>query len=297
MNEVTLKEDIKIENLIYEIRGSQVMLDSDLAKLYDVETKQLNRQVKRNIERFDEDFMFKLTNLEYQNLKCQIGTSSSNNYGGRRNLPYVFTEMGVATLASILHSDVAVEMSKRIIRAFVFMRKYISTNLLEQKYINNQVMKNAEDIKLLKESFSKFDEKRKTSELFFDGQIYDAYSKIKEIFNMAKSKLIIIDSYADSNILDIIKELKIDVIIITKENMHLKEKDIINYNKQYNNLKVYYDETFHDRYFILDNKDIYLSGASVNRIGYKTSTIVLLNDKDMCNLLIDKVNKIIENKN
>ena len=214
MNEVSIKENIKIENLIYEIRGSQVMLDSDLARLYGVETKQLNRQVKRNIERFDEDFMFKLTNLEYQNLKCQIGTSSSNNYGGRRNLPYVFTEMGGATLASILHSKVAVEMSKRIIRAFVFMRKYISTNLLEQKYVNNQVMKNTEDIKLLKESFSKFDEKRKTTEIFFDGQIYDAYSKIKEIFNLAKSKLIIIDSYADNNILDIIKDLNIEIIII-----------------------------------------------------------------------------------
>ena len=246
MNEVSIKENIKIENLIYEIRGSQVMLDSDLARLYGVETKQLNRQVKRNIERFDEDFMFKLTNLEYQNLKCQIGTSSSNNYGGRRNLPYVFTEMGVATLASILHSEVAVEMSKRIIRAFVFMRKYISTNLLEQKYVNNQVMKNTEDIKLLKESFSKFDEKRKTTEIFFDGQIYDAYSKIKEIFNLAKFKLIIIDSYADNNILDIIKDLNIEIIIITKENMHLKEKDIINYNKQYNNLNVYYNDTFYD---------------------------------------------------
>ena len=126
-----------IEDLIYEIRGKQVMLDSDLARLYEVETKQLNRQVKRNIERFDEDFMFQLTELESKNLKCQNGTSSSKNYGGRRTLPYVFTEMGVTTLASVLHSDIAISMSKKIIRVFVAMRHYISSNLIEQKYINH----------------------------------------------------------------------------------------------------------------------------------------------------------------
>ena len=200
-------------------------------------------------------------------------------------------------LATILKSNVAIKMSIAIMDAFVAMRHFVGSLEHRLSNLETKIIDHDESIKYLQESFDEFKEKHKTSELFFDGQIYDAYSKIKEIFNMAKSKLIIIDSYADSNILDIIKELKIDVIIITKENMHLKEKDIINYNKQYNNLKVYYDETFHDRYFILDNKDIYLSGASVNRIGYKTSTIVLLNDKDMCNLLIDKVNKIIKNKN
>ena len=106
MGNVSVKEENKIENLIYEIRGKQVMLDSDLAKLYEVETKQLNRQVKRNIERFDEDFMFQLTDLEYHNLKCQIGTSSSNNYGGRRTLPYVFTEQGVAMLTTVLRTKI-----------------------------------------------------------------------------------------------------------------------------------------------------------------------------------------------
>ncbi|MBQ1812792.1 MAG: ORF6N domain-containing protein [Bacilli bacterium] len=136
MNDVVIKNDI--EDLIYKIRGVQVMLDSDLAKLYKVETKQLNRQVKRNIERFDKDFMFQLTNIEYQNLKCQIGTS--NNYGGRRTLPYVFTELGVTTLASILHSEVAIKMSKKIIKAFVMMRRYISSDLIEQKYINKLVL-------------------------------------------------------------------------------------------------------------------------------------------------------------
>ena len=218
MNNVIVKEKIIIENLIYEVRGKQVMLDSDLAKLYEVETKQLNRQVKRNIERFDEDFMFQWTDLEYQNLKCQIGTSSSSNYGGRRTLPYVFTEMGVTTLASVLHSDIAISMSKKIIRAFVMMRHYISSNLIEQKYINNLVLKDHDKIEALETSLKKFEEKRKVNEIYFNGQIYDAYSKIQDIFKTATKKIIIIDAYADNTLLDIIKRLNIEVIVITKPN-------------------------------------------------------------------------------
>ena len=121
MNELIIS-NIKIEDMIYEIRGKQVMIDSDLAFLYKVETKYLNRQVKRNIDRFDDDFVFQLTDKEYQNLRCQNVTTNLNNY--RRTLPYVFTELGVTTLASILHSAVAIDTSKKIIRAFVSMRKY-----------------------------------------------------------------------------------------------------------------------------------------------------------------------------
>ena len=197
MNNMIVKDDIVIENLIYEVRGKQVMLDSDLAKLYEVETKQLNRQVKRNIERFDKDFMFQLTDLEYQNLKCQFGTSSSNNYGGRRTLPYVFTEMGVTTLASLLRSNIAINMSKKIVRAFVTMRHYISSSLIEQKYINSLVIEDHNKIKVLESSFKKLEEKRKVNEIYFNGQIYDAYSKIQDIFKRATKKLVIIDAYAD----------------------------------------------------------------------------------------------------
>ena len=293
MNEVIVKDEVVIENLIYEIRGKQVMLDSDLAKLYEVETKQLNRQVKRNIERFDEDFMFQLTDLEYQNLKCQIGTSSSNNYGGRRTLPYVFTEMGVTTLASVLHSDIAISMSKKIIRAFVMMRHYISSNLIEQKYINNLVLEDHDKIKALETSFNKLEEKRKVNEIYFNGQIYDAYSKIQDIFKSATKKLIIIDAYADNTLLDIIKRLNIEVIIITKPNNLLTKQDIERYNKQYKNLKVIYNNTFHDRYFVLDEEVVYHCGTSINRIGYKTFSITMIGDKEVCDLLFDKVNKII----
>ncbi len=294
MTNTVVKDKIIIESLIYEIRGKQVMLDSDLAKLYEVETKQLNRQVKRNIERFDDDFMFQLTELEYKNLKCQIGTSRSNNYGGRRTLPYVFTEMGVATLAGVLHSEIAISMSKKIIRAFVMMRNYISSGLIEQKFINNLVLENHYKIKMLEASFQKFDSIKKVNEIYFDGQIYDAYSKIQEIFKYATKKIIIIDSYADNTILDIVKRLKVNVFIITKANNLLTKQDIIKYNKQYHNLKVIYNNTFHDRYFIIDDEYIYHCGASINRLGYKTFSITLIGDKEICNLLIDKVSKIIE---
>ena len=291
MNEMILKEE-QIENLIYEVRGMQVMLDSDLSRLYNVETKQLNRQVKRNIDRFDEDFMFQLTNLEYKNLKCQFGTSSQNNYGGRRTLPYAFTEMGVATLASVLHSKIAIDMSKKIIRAFVMMKHYISSNLLEQSYINNLVLENHDKIKLLEDSLAKLETKRKINEIYFNGQIYDAYSKIMDIFQMAEKELIIIDVYADKIILDIIKRLKIKVTIITKKNNLLTKQDIEIYNQQYHNLKVIYDNTFHDRYFILDNKTIYHCGTSINRIGYKTFSINLISDKTICISLLNKLKKI-----
>ena len=293
MNDVIVKEEIQIENLIYEIRGKQVMLDSDLAKLYEVETKQLNRQVKRNIERFDEDFMFQLTDLEYQNLKCQNGTSSSNTYGGRRTLPYVFTEMGVTTLASVLHSNVAISMSKKIIRAFVMMRHYISSNLIEQKYINNLVLEDHNKIKVLENSINKFEDKRKINEIFFNGQIYDAYSKIQEIFKSATKRLVIIDAYADITVLDIIKRLNVDVIIITKQDNLLTKQDIEKYNKQYHNLKVIFDSSFHDRYFIIDEKKVYHCGASINRIGYKTFSINLISDEKVCTSLINKINNII----
>ena len=286
MNGVIDKE--KIENLIYEIRGFQVILDSDLAKLYEVETRQLNRQVKRNIERFDDDFMFQLTKLEYQNLKCQIGTSSLKSYGGRRTLPYVFTEMGVTTLASILHSDIAINMSKKIIRVFVMMRHYISSNLIEQKYINNLVLEDHNKIKALEISFNELEKERKVNGIYFNGQIYDAYSKIQEIFKSAKKKLVIIDSYADNTILDIIKRLNIEVTIITKYNNFLTKQDVEKYNKQYHNLKVIYDNTFHDRYFIIDKKEVYHCGASINRIGYKTFSITKISDKEVFKLLINK---------
>lgn len=296
MNEVLVKENIKIEDMIYEIRGKQVMLDSDLAKLYQCKngTKEINQAVKNSPEKFPERFSFVLSDSEMEDLRSKILTSSLNKHGGRRYNIRVFTEQGVAMLATILRTKIAIEVSIRIMDAFVTMRKYISTNLLEQKYITNMVLEHDYQIKLLKDSFQKIEEKKKVNEIYFNGQIYDAYSKIQEIFNKANNNLVIIDAYADNTILDIIKRLKIKVTIITKSNNLLTEQDIAKYNKQYNNLQVYYNNTFHDRYFILDEKVVYHCGASINRIGYKTFSITLIGDEDVKNTLINKIKKIEE---
>lgn len=162
-------------------------------------------------------------------------------------------------LATILRTPAAEEISIRIMDAFVMMRKYVSTNLLEQKYINNMVLEDYDKIRALDDSFQKFEEKRKSIEVYFNGQIYDTYSKMQEILNSAKKKLIIIDGYADNTMLDIVKRLKIEVTIITKPNNLLTLQDIEKYNKQYNNLTVIYDNTFHDRYFIIDENIVYHS--------------------------------------
>ena len=292
MNEVATKENIKIEDMIYEIRGKQVMLDSDLARLYKCKngTKTINLAVKRHINRFPERFMFQLTKDEYDYLRFQTETAKENNMS--RTLPYAFTEQGVAMLAAILRTPVAEEISIQIMDAFVAMRKYISSNLLEQKHIKNMVLEDHNKIKILEDSFQKFEEKRKVTEIYFNGQIYDAYSKIQEIFKSANKRLAIIDAYADNTILDIIKRLNIEVTIITKPNNLLTEQDIAKYNKQYHNLIVYYDNTFHDRYFIIDDEIVYHCGASINRIGYKTFSITLIGDKDVKNTLINKIKEI-----
>lgn len=145
----------------------------------------------------------------------------------------------------------------------------------------------------MESSFQKLDEKKRVNEIYFEGQIFDAYSKIQEILKRAKNKLIIIDAYADSTILDIIKRLDVEVNIITKFNNLLTKQDIMKYNKQYHNLNVIYNNTFHDRYFIIDDSTVYHCGASVNRIGYKTFSINLINDEEIAKALINKVNVII----
>ena len=296
MNDIIVKDEVAIEDLIYEIRGKQVMLDSDLARLYETETKRINEAIYRNKEKFPERFCFRITEDEYKSLKSQIATSK----GGSRKGHTVFTEQGVAMLATVLKTHIATKVSISIMDAFVALRHYISDNLIEQKYINNLVLENhglikqnSKDIKLLQESFNKFEEKKKINEIYFNGQIYDAYSKIQEIFNGAIKKLVIIDAYADNTILDIIKRLNIEVIIITKNDSLLTYQDIEKYNKQYHNLKVIFNNSFHDRYFLIDEKQVYHCGASINRIGYKTFSINLINDEEVCNLLISKVNKII----
>ena len=298
MNEI-IDEYLNIEEMIYEIRGIQVMLDRDLAKLYNVETKVFMQSVKRNIIRFPKHYMFQLTKEEFYNWRSQFVTSKNDKIGLRR-APYAFTEQGIAMLASILHSEIAIKTSIKIIDAFVTMRKYISTNLIEQKFINNKVLEHDEsfkivykDIKLLQESFDRLEEKKLVNEIYFEGQIYDAYSKIKEIVESAKEELIIIDGYADYITLNIIRNLNIKVILIIKNNSKLSKLDIEKYNKQYHNLKVIYNNTFHDRYFIIDKSIIYHSGTSINHAGSKIFSINILEDEFVKDNLIKHIERYI----
>jgi len=281
-----------IKDKIYEIRGEYVMLDSDLAKIYRCKngTKDINKAVKRNLNKFPEDFYFQLYKEEYQNiLRFQNGTLELEQGKYSKYLPYAFTQEGVSMLATVLKTDVAAEVSVKIMRTFVVLRKYISTNLTEQKYINNQVMKNTEDIKLLQESFSKFEEKKKVNEIYFNGQIYDAYSKILDILKEAKNEAVVIDSYSDKTILDMIRNVEVNVLLITSNKSKLKSIDIEKYNKEYSNLKVRFDDTYHDRYIIIDKSTIYHLGASINHAGSKTFSINILEDEIVKELLVNSV--------
>ena len=287
-----LKEELNIENMIYEIRGKQVMLDSDLAKLYQCKngTKEINQAVKNNPDKFPERYSFQLSDNEYNNLRSNFLTSSlESGYGGRRYNPRVFTEQGIAMLSTILKSKVAVETSIRIMDTFVKMRKIISSSLIEQKYINELVIKDNERINLLEESFSKLEEKEKINHIFYEGQIYDAYSLLIDIFKGAKEEIIIIDNYADKSILDMITNLNVKVTVVTRKFNLLKDIDIKKYNKQYHNLKVIYSDKFHDRFIILDKKVLYHSGASYKDLGNKCFAITKIKDKEYLETIIKNI--------
>lgn len=302
------KENINIENMIYEIRGKQVMFDFDLAKLYKCTngTKDINKAVKRNISRFPEDFYFQLTKDEINSVHLRFQNGTLNNKGNLRGqhikyLPFAFTEQGVAMLSSVLRTSIATDVSIRIIRAFVALHKYVSNNLIEQKIVNSIVLNNQNDIqnikseiKLLQESFKKFEEKKITNEIYFNGQIYDAYSKIVDILNMAKKEIIIIDGYTNKKTLDIISNIRVKITLITKKKSNLKPIDLQKYHKQYHNLTVTYNETFHDRYIIIDNITIYHLGASINYAGSRTFSINILEDSLIKRALIDNINRIIK---
>ena len=283
MNQILETENIKIEDIIYDIRGKQVMIDRDLAKLYQIETRTLNQRVKRNIERFPESFCFKMTEIEFINWKSQIVISNSEKYGLRK-APYVFTEQGVAMLSAILNTKVAIEVSIRIMNAFVTMKKYISNNLLEQKYINNKVLKNTEDIRLLQESFNKY---KICDGLFFEGQIYDAYSLLMDIFNTSKQEIIIIDNYIDKSLLDILKKINIKIIIITNK---YNNDDYNKYKMQYKNITLKINNKIHDRFIIIDKKELYHVGASLKDLGKKCFAITRIENNSWINKLLQEIN-------
>ena len=287
----------KIESMIYEIRGKQVMLDSDLARLYECKngTKEVNQAVKNNIEKFPERFSWNLNDLESEELLVKIFDQKNlviDRRGGKYKNPRVFTEQGVAMLATILHTPVATQISIKIMDAFVFTRHYINNNELRLSNVETKVIEHDTSIKLLENMFSKFDEKE--NELYFRGKSYDAYSKISDIFKEANNELIIVDRYTDKTILDMIKDLKVNVILITGKNTRITKLDIDKYNCTYNNLNIYYSDIIHDRYIIIDRNTIYHSGNSINHIGYRGSSIDVMNDKSAKDGILNDVFLIIK---
>jgi len=291
MNNIMVSDNIKIENMIYEIRGKKVMLDSDLAKLYNVETKRINEAVKNNIEKFPERYCFKLSDNESDNLLVEIFDQKIEKRGGKYKNPRVFTEQGVYMLATILKSKEATKITIAIMDAFVVMKKIINTSLIEQKYFNELTIKNTEDIKLLQESFDKLNIKESNNHIFYEGQIYDAYSLLIDILSKAKKEMIIIDNYAGKKLFDIIRNINVKVKIYTENIDNIsKEK----YEKQYSNIEIINTNIFHDRFIIIDNKVLYHSGASFKDLGKKCFAITKIVDNNILEELLDKLKKCYE---
>lgn len=278
-------ENQRVDNLIYEIRGTEVMLDSDLARLYECVngTKTINQAVKRHINKFPERYMFQLTKEEYLSLKSQMGTSKVSSVGGVRKLPYVFTEQGVAMLATILHTKVADVISMKIIDAFIYMRKYLS-----RENSNNILISHEERILKLEESFNKFSNKQKS--IIYEGKIYDAYSILLDIFNEAKDEIIIIDNYVNKELLDTLRYVDKKIIIMSK---NYNEELIKKYKSQYKNIMLINDNSFHDRYIILDRKEVYTSGMSLKNIGKKYSYINKINESIFIVELLKRVSNVL----
>ncbi len=287
---------VDLRYLIYTVRGQQVMLDNNLAFLYQVETGALNRAVKRNIDRFPRDFCFQLTKEEYENLKCQIGISSGNSYGGRRTLPFVFTEQGISMLAGILHSNVAVDVSIRIMRSFVEMRRFIATNSRLFERVSNVELKQLEYQKSTDERFNKVfqyieDHAESEQKIFFDGQIYDAFSLLVSLIQKARREIVLIDGYVDINTLNILakKNVGVNVKCYTYASSQLTEKDIAQFNMQYATLTVKKTQVFHDRFLIIDGASVYHIGASLKDAGKKCFGISLLNEPNIIHDLIERL--------
>lgn len=286
-----------IKSLIYVVRGQQVMLDSDLAMIYQVETKVFNQAVSRNIERFPENFRFQLTKEEFDTLRSQIATSDGR--GGRRYRPYMFTEQGIAMLSGVLRSDVAVQVSIRIMNTFVEMRRFIANHALLFEKVSDIELKQLEYQKNTDEKFDKVfryieDHAESEQKIFFDGQIYDAFSLITSIIRKAQKEIILIDGYVDVDTLNILakKNAGVDVKIYTYAIAQLTNRDAAKFNAQYPTLTVKKTQVFHDRFIILDGGTAYHIGASIKDAGKKCFAISLIGDPGVVTDLLNRLKTV-----
>ncbi|MCL6216945.1 ORF6N domain-containing protein [Zunongwangia pacifica] len=262
----------EIKNLIYTIRGKQVMLDSDLASLYQVETKNLNRAVKRNMERFPESFCFQLTDEEAEFLRFQFGTSNVGR-GGRRYLPYVFAEQGIAMLSAVLRSDVAVKISIEIMDAFVEMRRMLMSNASLFHRLDKIELKQIEADGKFEEIFKVLDSGKLHSDkgIFYDGQVFDAYTFVSDIVRSAKRSIILIDNYVDDTVLTLLgkRNDSVTATIYTKNISNQLRLDLQRYNSQYPSIDTQVFTNAHDRFLIIDGTELYHIGASLKDLGKK----------------------------
>ena len=260
----------EIKEKIYSFRDVQVMIDKDLSVLYKVDTRVINQAVKRNIDRFPDEFMFQLTEDEYAVLKSQFVTSS---WGGRRTRPYVFTEQGVAMLSAVLRSPVAVEVSIQIMNAFVEMRKYIAANAAIFTRLNRIEQKQLKSDENFEKIFKALESQEITPQkgIFFDGQVFDAHKFVSDIFKSAKLSIVIIDNYIDDTVLtQLTKKMKnVNVRVYTKKISKQLSLDVERFNKQYPSIKIKILNTSHDRFIIIDEVKVYHVGASLKDLGKK----------------------------
>lgn len=286
-----------IENRIYTIRGVQVMIDRDIAELYSVETKRINEQVKRNKERFPESFCFQLTESEFENWKSQIATSNSDKMGLRK-IPYAFTEQGVAMLSAVLKSERAVAVSVRIMEAFVAMRRFLLTNAQLFQRLDTMERHQIESDRRIEELFTLMDKYNVKDEqgIFFQGQIFDAYALFQSIIQKAEKEIILIDNYVDTSVLKrfSVKKDNVAVTIYTKKNSRMAnpiaEIDLQKFNTQYPTVTLKYTSTMHDRYIIIDKKELYHIGASLKDLGKACFSFTKMNDaKSMIQLIMNNL--------
>lgn len=258
-----------IRNKIFTIRGVQVMFDSDLAELYETSVKALNQAVKRNLERFPEDFMFQLTEDEREILRSQFVTANKN-WNKVRFLPYVFTEQGTASLSGVLKSKKATIVNISIMRAFVSMRKFISQNASVFSRLDRVELKQLEHDKQFEQVFKALETHEKKQGIFFDGQVFDAYEFICNLIKNAKKEIRLIDNYIDESVLTLFSKRKkgVSVIIYTKNLSRQLKLDLDKFNSQYEPLIIKELKQSHDRFLILD-EELYHIGASLKDLGKK----------------------------
>ncbi|MBP5481068.1 MAG: ORF6N domain-containing protein [Paludibacteraceae bacterium] len=272
-----------IQNRILLIRNQQVMIDRDIAELYGVETKVLNQAVKRNADRFPDRFMFQLTKeeqskIDSSSLRSQFVTLKKNdtdNLRGKHSkyLSYAFTEQGVAMLSSVLRSPTAVQVSVKIMDAFVAMRRFLMSNAQIFQRLDSLEIHRIESDKRIDELFTRMDRYKidDTQGIFFQGQIFDAYAKFQSFIAQAQKEIVLIDNYVDITVLERLstKNSGVDVTIYTLPNTRLTTQDVRSFNAQYPTLTVRHTTLMHDRFLIIDNSILYHLGASLKDLGRK----------------------------